>query len=79
MRNRGLLARHKLEDFKKWLTEHGVPYRPGKGAWQVIQVKVPNGWIPVYDRINGDHYTVYSTLVKLVRDFIRYGEEEVDK
>jgi hypothetical protein len=35
---RCLLHKTKLEAFKAWLFAQFIPYRPGKGPWQELQV-----------------------------------------
>ena len=70
--SRSLLAKSRLNAFKVWLSENGIEHRPGKDLWQVLQVKVGNGWQCVFDRIEGTvHYTVAQPLESTVRKFIK--------
>lgn len=70
---RNLLHKKRLEDFKEWLTAQGVEHRPGRGAFQVLQVMTDRkSWQVVYDRIEApEHYTVTGPMEYLVRRFIR--------
>ena len=47
-----------------------VETRGGKGEFQVMQVRVGKGWVPVYDRHQGDHYTTEERLMPTIRRFI---------
>ena len=70
--SRNLLAQSKLEGFKQWLGDHGIPYRPGRGDFEVIQVLADNGtWQCIFYQLDKTvHYTVAGPLVPLVRRFI---------
>ena len=75
MARRNLLHVDKLEDFKDWLNREMIEHRPGKGTWEVLQVKTDDGiWPKIYDRGTGErkltHYTVQDKLVPLVQQFI---------
>lgn len=69
--SRNLLHKKHLDEFKSWLQGRGVPHRPGKGDWQVLQVKCGNEWQAVYERIfMPEHLTVAGNKIeKLVRRF----------
>lgn len=74
--SRNLLHKNKLDDFKAWLTSQGILHRPGRGAYQVLQValsrKVPIQWGVVFDRDTApEHYTVTWPLEATVRRYIR--------
>lgn len=71
--SRNLLHKSKLEDFKEWLTENGVPYRDGKGFYQVIQVcKDGKHWNCIYERNHmPEHYTADKHIDPLVKRFCR--------
>jgi hypothetical protein len=62
-----------LEPFKEWLQDQGIAYRPGKGAFQVLQVCVPDhGYQVVFLRLDmPEHYTVNQKLLPIVQEFIR--------
>lgn len=68
-----LLHINQLESFKEWLQENKIPYRPGKGEWQVLQVKTPKyGWQVIYSRKEmREHYSLNSRLVGTVEKFLR--------
>lgn len=61
----------KLEDFKAWLDTKGIPHRPGRGTWQVLQVcKDGRHWNCVYSRLDmKEHFTTDRHLDSLVREF----------
>jgi hypothetical protein len=73
--NRGLLHKSKLEDFKQWLDSAGYEHRPGRGDYQVLQVKTnyPHGnWQCLFDRDNAmEHYTTPWPLESIVKSFLR--------
>ncbi len=69
--SRCLLHKNKLEAFKAWLTATGIEHRPARGEFQVLQVKVKNGWQCIFDRLDAkEHYTVAAPLESTVRRFI---------
>lgn len=61
-----------LEPFKEWLNSQGIAHRPGKGAWQVLQVQTfSHGWQVVFSRADmPEHYTVNEKLMPTVRRFL---------
>lgn len=73
--NRGILHVSQLDRFKEWLVWSSVPFRPGKGFWQALQVQVDDGagrlsWEAIFKRKDmPEHYTVSKRLVALVRAF----------
>lgn len=75
--SRCLLHKTRLEPFKQWMTAAGIEHRPGRGDFQVLQVKTKNGqWQCVFDRIEApEHYTVAWPLESIVRRFIRANKE----
>jgi len=84
MTRRDLLHVDKLADFTAWLSERGIPWREGRGYFQVIQVQVElpfskrMAWHCVFKRLpreNAQHYTVAAPLVPLVLAFIRSNRE----
>lgn len=76
---RCLLHKSKLAGFKSWLTLKQIPCRPGKGAWQILQVQTKHhGWQAVFERIQmPEHVTVNEKLIPLVRAFIRESKDVV--
>ena len=50
----------------------GIAHRPGKGAWQVLQVQTfSHGWQVVFSRADmPEHYTVNEKLMPTVRKFL---------
>jgi hypothetical protein len=71
--SRCLLHKNKLENFKEWLDKKHISHRPGRGAFQVLQVALPDGrWGVVYDRIVApEHYTVTAPMEHIVRCFVQ--------
>lgn len=69
---RNFLHINKLEDFKHYLYEHDIPYRNGKGYYQVLQVLTKDhGWQCIYSRHDmPEHYTIQDRLYPLVRRFL---------
>lgn len=72
---RCLLHKSKLEDFKYFLIKEKCQYRSGKGQFQVLQVEVRGVWIPIYDRLSGDHFTTQKELIPLIRAYLRERNE----
>lgn len=74
--SRCLLHLTKLDDFKEWLTAHGIEHAPSKGEYEVLRVHLPKGWQCVFSRHDmPEHYTVARPLEKLVRRFIASRKE----
>lgn len=74
--SRNLLHKTKLEAFKSWLDEQGIEHRPGRGVFQVLQVRMSskrlNEWQCIFDRLEApEHYTVAHPLESIVMRFIR--------
>jgi len=67
---RNLLHRNKYADFIAWLHENGYQHRAGKGMWQLQQVFCDGEWVPIYDRMRGDHLSIPDKMHWLVRRFI---------
>lgn len=61
-----------LDDFKYWLREiKQIPYRDGKGEYQVMQVLTANyGWQVVFRKAEmPEHFSVNEKLVPIVNEF----------
>ncbi len=70
--SRNLLAKHKLELYKEWLTEHAIAHRPPRGEYEVLQVGVNGRWECLFDKyVATEHYTVAKPLEKIVWRFIK--------
>lgn len=70
--SRCLLHKSRLDDFKSWLDQNKIEHRPGRGDYQVMQVRSKNGWDVVYDRHSAkEHFTVTWPMEALVVRFIR--------
>lgn len=78
---RNLLHISKMPEFKKWLTDHGYLWRPGRGGYEVIQVsKDGKHWNCVYRRHHmPEHYTTDRRLDPLVMQFIKEHRVAADK
>lgn len=74
---RNLLHKTKLEDFKSYLDEKGIPYRPGKGDYQILQVQHPDhGWLVIYSKLEApEHYSVPWKLTSTVEKFIHWSRK----
>lgn len=73
MANRCLLHKSKLSQFIQWMIDNGIPYRYGKGAYQVLLVKIKDGnFAGIYEKNKmPEHYSIESRLEYIVRDFIK--------
>ena len=72
MAERPALNKKLLEDFMRFLDRRLIAYRPGKGTYQVLQVRLYRGWGAIYE--NGhcpEHYTLTQNLVPLVEAFMK--------
>jgi hypothetical protein len=83
MASRNTFHVNHLQPFLDWCEKWGIPTRPGKGKWQVRQVRVPNiGWQCIFTRSNGgsgdgvEHYTVQDKLMPLVQKFLGEYKEK---
>ena len=67
-----LLHINKLDAFKRYLDSKDIPYRPGKGGWQVLQVMTRKyGWQCIFRRADmPEHYTIQEKLYPIVRQFL---------
>ena len=77
MANRYTFHIKHLEPFKIWLEDNEIPWRKGKGDWQVLQVYTNNGWQVLYSRLDmPEHYTVQDKLMPIVRKFLKDHKNE---
>lgn len=73
MTNRHLLATHKLEAFKTWLTRQGIKHRPTTADYQVLQVQLPGDprWHAIYKKADAKlHLSAPGALIPTVLQFI---------
>ncbi len=78
MAARNILHKSKLDEFKAWLDKVGIEHRPGKGTWEVLQVRSRCGtkWNVIYARgdtnpeLMADHLSVTKHLVPLVTKYL---------
>lgn len=70
--SRCLLHKTKLDAFKQWMDANGIEHRPGRGDFQVEQIKTKSGqWQCIFDRLDAkEHYTVAAPIEHLVRRFL---------
>ena len=64
-----------LEQFQYWLREiEQIPYRPGKGDYQVLQVLTSDhGWQVVFVKAEmPEHFSVNEKLMPIVRQFYSF-------
>lgn len=73
MTYRNLLHKNKLTQFQDYLDVHGIPHRPGRGDWEVLQVQTPDRkWAVIYRRNHmPEHLTVPRPLLKTVLNFLK--------
>ena len=76
--SRNLLHKTKLGEFINWCGTQGIPTRPGKGEYEMVQVNVRGRWFKVYrrDATWGEHYTVERRLEATVHQFINSQKGE---
>lgn len=74
---RNTLHKTKLEAFKAWLDYKWIPYREGKGKWQVLQVFTNEyGWQCIFSKLNApEHFSVNEKLMPTVRKFLNETKE----
>lgn len=78
--SRCLLHKTKVAAFTAWLTEAGIEHRPGRGEWQLLQVRIKRAWACLYARIDmPEHVTCEVRLEPLVRRFIRESRAALNK
>ncbi|HBO3830705.1 hypothetical protein ACSERS_05290 [Pseudomonas aeruginosa] len=66
--DKGLLKAPTLDQFKQYLTNIGMEHRPGKGEYQVMQVKCGASWLAVCRDARG-HITTPIELRLAVNNF----------
>ena len=55
-----------------WLDAKGIEHRPGRGFYEVMQLKHGGGWPAIFTRAYApEHVSVPKTLWPLVRSFLR--------
>ena len=71
--SRCLLHKNDFEEFKQWCVKRGIEIRPGRGGYQLLQIKTPkSSWQAIYERLNApEHLTVTWPLEQIVRRFLR--------
>lgn len=75
MANRCTLHKTKVTAFILWLDQHNIPWRYGKGTYELLQVFDKGGWHKLYARDHmPEHVTVQDALMSLVQLFL-HGQE----
>jgi hypothetical protein len=69
--NRCLLHRTKLDLFKAWLVKDGWVLDENYGDYQVLRARKGKRFVALYDRHQGDHFSMLDRDHGLVRAFIR--------
>ena len=85
MAARNILHKDKLQEFKDWLDKCGIEHRPGRGHWEMLQVRSKCGtkWNVIYARgdtdpnMMADHLSVTKHLVPLVTRYL--GEKKCNQ
>lgn len=75
-----MLARTKLEAFKKWLDNKGIAWRDGKGVTQAMQVCTEgDGWGILYNVADTPyHLKVGINVSELVAEFLAFQTQYTD-
>lgn len=47
------LTQENYQKFEKWMSSKNIPTRPGKGQYQLVQVKLDTGWYPIFKKGDG--------------------------
>lgn len=69
-----LIQKDKTDDFIHWLNDQDIPWRSGKGDYQLVQVYVNKVWQPLYiSNKFPNHYKAIGTLRELI---VRYKEQK---
>ena len=77
MAERGELHHTHLPTFRAWLDQQGIEHRPGRGAFEVMQVKYPKHYRAIYRRAHApEHVSVPKGLHPLVRRFLKKRRSE---
>jgi len=73
MRNRSQLHRTKIDEFREWLTAKGYELLEPKGDYEVMRWRGNDGKpMPiVFDRLQGDHFTVNETASGYVKTWLK--------
>lgn len=80
MARRNVLHHNHMEPFRAWLDSKGIEHRPGRGAYEVMQIKQGSEWRAVFTKARApEHVSVPETLVALVRRFLRDRREAADR
>lgn len=80
MANRNTLHKNALWAFKEFLDKKGIEHRPGEGhMYEILQVKLSNGWYKIYTRDYTEHYTVQDKLMPLVWEWINKRREKKER
>ena len=78
--SRCLLHLNKFDEFVKWLDQSKIVHRPGKGEWQIIQIKKGSNWLCVYARAEMlEHFSVDKRLEVTIRSFIKSTNAQKEK
>lgn len=74
MANRNMLPKHWLADYEAWLKTQGCHTRPGRGNYQVLQVRLPFSpvWHAIFFKETGNpHYTVPDPLYDITSKYLQ--------
>lgn len=75
--SRNLLHVSHLPSFQEFLIRNSIPFRPGRGNFQVLQIQLEDGqWACIYSRLEmPEHYSVDRRLDHLVKSYIKVMKE----
>ena len=82
-----LLKISQLEDLMAWCEKNRIKFRPGRGKYEILQVRLAPHWHAIYKRTKNHGYlTVPKQLIDMVIDFTQgldwidlRGEEKLGK
>ena len=66
----GVLRKDQLGALKEWMLGEGIEFRPGKGEWQMVQIRIGTKWVPIFDTGKSKVYlSVPKDAIRLVINF----------
>jgi hypothetical protein len=70
MTNEAFLLKSESDKFIGWLNDKGIPWRSGKGDYQLMQIYHQKTWHPLYISTKfPNHYKAIGNLASLVIEF----------
>lgn len=71
-RHKFTLHRNKINALIDFMDQNEIPYRAGKGQWQLYQVYTGDkyGWKVIFDSNNPEHLTYNKELEPIISEFL---------